>query len=458
MVWWRSRYLLLFGWGVIWFLPAFERTSRVLNDWLPFEVGARTLVHYQNMKVWSTPALHLYVDNPQLQIGPPPLLALALFQHLSPYVVALGFGLVMCALGIVSLAALEACAKALTEPRHHVRLHVVSFTAGVAVVAVWCHQMGVWRHLDDAMGLLCICAGMWLCARRRPWWLIAVVVGTGVSIKPWAVVAAPLILGLPRRQWGKAALLAMAVAAAWWSPFVVAAPGTVQSLASYHIFPDPGSVLALVGLHGDMSGWLRPVQFAIGVAVASYVGILGRWTAAPLAGLAIRVGLDPYVYSYYGLGPLLAAIAADLTSDSKLPRWTLFTILVEFCVPMSGSPTTEAIARLAWGAVIVGWFTRPRASWQMDETARVGCAQNHGWMELRIPHLLPQVAVFGCRSKLCHRAEGQEKSTPAARWGRKARGLEGPRVRPAASAGASQGGPRSGKLATPACYLSEGSE
>ena len=341
-------------------MPGFERTSRNLNDWLAFEVGARTLVHYQNMEIWSTPALHLYVDNSQLQIGPPPMLAITPFEQFSPHAVALGFGLVMCALGVASLAALESCAKTLAARHLHTRITALAFVIGVVVVGVWCHEMGIWRHLDDAMAITSVTLGLWLCARHGPWWVIALVLGTGVASKPWVVVAVPFLLGLPRPLWGRTALLLLATAAAWWSPFVIAAPSTVHALASYRTHPGPGSILNLLGVTGDVSGWLRPAQFAAGIAVASFVAAGGRWVAAPLAGLAARVAFDPYAYPYYGLGPLVAAVIVDLSSGSRFPRWTALTMLVEFCIPMFGSPAVGAIDRATWCVIVLVWCTRNR--------------------------------------------------------------------------------------------------
>ena len=353
----RYRYVLLVAWGVFWFLPEFNVTSRILSDWLPFEVGARTLAHWHHAKVWATPALYLYDNNPQLQIGPPPLLLVAAFERFSPHTVALGFGLAMVAAGVAAVGALEAFARNLPVPPRRGGLCFASFAlVEVVTVAVWSHEVGWWRHLDDVMALLGICLALWLCARRSSWWVVGLIMGTAVAAKPWALVALPLLAGLARSERARAVLLTIVVAGAWWAPFVLAAPGTVHALGDYHIFPQPGSVVALFITHRDVAGWLRPVQLTLGLGCASYVAARGRWLAAPLAGIAVRVLLDPYAYGYYGLGPVLAGFAVDLSGTRRhLPLWSSLALGVEFGVPWLAPPNVAAAARLAWslGVLVV---------------------------------------------------------------------------------------------------------
>ena len=81
-------------------LPPSDYSLGSMNDWIPFEIGARTLVHYHHMTAFATPALHLYADTPQLQFGPLPILLLAMFQGFTPHAVAVGFGVAMVAIGV----------------------------------------------------------------------------------------------------------------------------------------------------------------------------------------------------------------------------------------------------------------------------------------------------------------------------------------------------------------------
>src|SRR3954467_13534361 len=109
-------FLLLICWGVLWMLPPSSYTLGQLNDWIPFEIGARTLVHYHHIAAFETPALRLYADTPQLQFGPLPILLLAAFQSYSPHAVAVGFGVAMVALGVASMAAIESAARTMVTP------------------------------------------------------------------------------------------------------------------------------------------------------------------------------------------------------------------------------------------------------------------------------------------------------------------------------------------------------
>jgi hypothetical protein len=140
-------------------------------------------------------------------------------------------------------------------------------------------------------------------------------------------------------------------AAFWWAPFVISAPGTAQALGHFPVIVAPGSVLHLIGLRGNVAGWLRPVQFTLGVAVGTYVGVRRHWTAAPLAALAIRVMTDPYTYGYYGLGPLVFALLVDAAGGGyrRLPTYTAATAMIEFGLPACGlHGDALGAAKLIW--------------------------------------------------------------------------------------------------------------
>jgi hypothetical protein len=53
----RYRYPLLMVWTLPWFFLAQKYRTGGLNDWLDFEFGARTLIHYNSH--YNTGALHL---------------------------------------------------------------------------------------------------------------------------------------------------------------------------------------------------------------------------------------------------------------------------------------------------------------------------------------------------------------------------------------------------------------
>ena len=158
----------------------------------------------------------------------------------------------------------------------------------------------------------------------------------------------------------------------FWGPFVVAAPGTIHALGAYRVYPRQGSILWLVGLHDHMFGGLRPIQLGLGVVAASVVALRGRWTAAPLVGIAVRVAFDPYAYGYYGLGPILAALLWDLTRPNetgqrRLPVWTAWTLVVEFGLHPFAPLSVDAVARLVWVVSVLGVFLLARRQGESPE-------------------------------------------------------------------------------------------
>ena len=369
----RLRYVALVGWGVLWMLPPNHYTLPLNNDWIPFEVGARTLVHYHHIKAFQTPALHLYADTPFLQFGPLPIYLLAAFQSFKPHAVATGFCVAMITAGVVSIAALESAACALVPPQRQAQVRRTTFAIAAVLVPIWSFEVGFWHHLDDVLALLCVCLGLRVIATRGAWWLLAALLGTAAATKPWAVVCTPLLLALPREKWAKTALATIATGIAWWLPFLLAAPGTLGALGGYATFPYPGSVWFLLGVHANGADWLRPLQLGAGLAAVGYVTLRGRWRDALLVGSAVRILLDPFSFSYYVFGPMLGALLVDVTERKRLPRWTLGTLAFIWLLPRMSThsplwgvvlppvhlPTLSAIARLVWALAVVARLVTP---------------------------------------------------------------------------------------------------
>jgi hypothetical protein len=109
-------------------------------------------------------------------------------------------------------------------------------------------------------------------------------------------------------------------------------------------------------MHGSVAGWLRPTQFGLGIAAGSWMVWRGNWAAAPLAGIAMRVALDPFTWAYYGLGPVLAALIWDLArpGSRRVPTWTLWTVGIEFGLRLVVSPTATGIGRVVWVLSVCG--------------------------------------------------------------------------------------------------------
>src|SRR5579875_188865 len=232
----RWRYALMALLAVPTFVVATTYRSKGLDDWLWFEFGARVLIHYGPH---YTGGLHLYAEHNIVQIGPPPLLVVAALQWLPPHVVGTLLAAVMAAVGIGCIRCAELTALALAPTAKRGRTRVAATCAGVVAAPLWAWEAGQWRHLDDVMAIGCVMAAMALISRNRSWWLAGALVGVGVASKPWALILAPVLLGLPRQTRSKAALLAIAVAGGFWAPFVLADAGTVHALGALRLQVSP---------------------------------------------------------------------------------------------------------------------------------------------------------------------------------------------------------------------------
>ncbi|HVT22358.1 MAG TPA: hypothetical protein VHE57_13330 [Mycobacteriales bacterium] len=340
-------------------LHAYHKTFPWLSDWVVIQVGARTLVHYHLTNLYSGPRLHVYVDNPDIQIGPPVLWSVAAFEWLNDQALYKLFSVVSAVIGLVGvLSAFAAGGWVRPDRSNALRLRTALALATVVTTALVANEADRWKHIDDVMALTLALLAAYLIARQRAWWLIGLLLGTGIAAKPWALILAPILLALPRRDLARTTLVTICVAAAWWAPFVIAAPDTLQALGHYEIRPTNGSVLYLVGLHGPVQRWLRPVQFFLGLGVGAFVCRRRDWLAAPLAALAARVLTDPFAYGYYGLGPLLFAAMYDAGGRGwrGYPTFTAGTVAIEFVLPyylnahqslLAGSKAAWAIAMLA---------------------------------------------------------------------------------------------------------------
>ena len=206
----------------------------------------------------------------------------------------------------------------------------------------------------DRSGNACLCPG-------KAWWLTAALLGFAAASKPWAILAAPLLLGLPRHRRAPAVVVLLASAGVWWLPFVLADPATVSSLGGLHVVPDLGSVPHLLGLRGDASRWLRPVQFGGGIVAGIIAAQRRSYLAVPMVAVAWRVASNPSDFSYYGLGPLLVALGIDLVirRPRTIAPCTLGTTFVFFALPLFAPASLCAAARLVWCVALVAAVVRP---------------------------------------------------------------------------------------------------
>jgi hypothetical protein len=355
----RLRFWML---GVLALAAAVPAGGR--GDWNLFVDAGRDLV--------GGLGLELYAERQDIQTGPITLLAAWLFSHL-PTDGFVPSVLVVAALGIESLRRVERIAIASTDAVRH----MCTLLGGIVVVFAWA-KLGGDGHLDDAAVLgiaVAAVASGWSPGRR------AVALGLAVAIKPWAVIVAPLVLapvviaylGHPLRvrlaRVSRAGLtptaIYVAIVAAFWAPFVIAAPSTLDALRPSVLLADD-SVLALFGVNpAELSAALRSGQLVLALAVAAWCVWRGTPHHALMAAVGVRLATDPATWSYYTPGLLIGTMLWDHgTRGRRIPILTLVCGAMLVPAWIVDDPDMRAVMRLVACVLAVGAAitTRPKPS------------------------------------------------------------------------------------------------
>jgi hypothetical protein len=330
-----TLWLTILAWTAGWGLA---RATPSGISWHFFVDGVRGL---------GADGLHLYAAQPQLQIGP---LAFAVAAPLQALPASVGLIVAQVLMTAALPLALAVIAPLVTGPHRATRL----LATALVLAPTWTVLSVRWAHLDDALALVLLCLALRACRDGRVV-LGGLAVGLAVDAKPWALVGIPLLLLLPRPRNGFAVAIATTVAA--WAPFVVADPSTLTALHPRVGISD-SSVLRLLGVRGTVvPGWDRTAQLLLAPLVALITAVRGRWPAALLAGIAVRLVLDPQDLAYYAAGAVLAAALVDLLlTRTRLP-WATLSASVVFWQPFTPDfahrlTTTHGLA--LW------WFEHPQ--------------------------------------------------------------------------------------------------
>jgi hypothetical protein len=199
--------------------------------------------------------------------------------------------------------------------------------AGIPFVLLWLRLAAYTAHVDDVVILVLVPVGCAALARRRPGWA-AVALAAAAATKPWAVVFLPVLLAAGGRRGVALTLGAGAAASLTWAPFLLGAPGTLDALRGFGIDVTPNSGLRALGLTASATPpWVRPAQLLGGLAVSSAVVLRGAWPAAPAAGVAVRLLLDPATHHYYSVGFLVAGLLWELTRDPTRLPWRTAAVM-----------------------------------------------------------------------------------------------------------------------------------
>ena len=275
--------------------------NRLDTDWSMLTAGGRAL--------FGPSALSLYQTNPNLQAGPPVLILVRLLDFL-PGEWGVDVAHVLLAfIGWFLLYLAERWyvpgVRFFSAPPRQGLLTVV---VGLPVLLSWVALAGHVPHLEDGLALLtfvvafrAVSQGRGVCA--------ALLVGLTAAWKPWAVVALPMLWGLPRR-W-RLLLLAVAVPAACWLPFVVGDSATFDTI-SHGFELQLNSSLRALGLSSTFvpPSW-RGVELGGALAAASLVALRRDWRMAFAAGCTVRLLLDPAGFDYYIAGVLMATAVTE---------------------------------------------------------------------------------------------------------------------------------------------------
>jgi hypothetical protein len=331
---WLLAAAAICAWTVVW---AWGQWSPSAIGWHFFAGGAESLLHSSH--------LHLYADDPELQIGPLTFLVTVPLTWLPAATARAVAQVAMVAVGpllVLWLAPVVAPGRRLTRV----------LLAALVVVPAWAVLSVRWAHLDDVLAMaFTVAAIRAVLARRAVWGGIAL--GAAIASKPWAIGFLPLILVLDRGR--RAALTAtIGVTVAAWAPFLVADGATLRALRpTLPVAGDSG--LHLFGYRGEVApGWVRTAEMVAGPVLAFVAVLRRRWAGLFVLVFAARLVIDPQDLPYYVGSAVLAAVVFDLLATRHLVPWTALVTLVVLWQPFVDDPTTPISATQGWTH---WWFT-----------------------------------------------------------------------------------------------------
>ena len=322
--------------------------------------------------------LHLYATHPQLQIGPLTFLAAAPLSGLPASLSGSVAAVVIAAAGPAMLLSLS----------HLPHLTITDRQRGLAaavLLPVWAELAVHYTHLDDALALVLLLAGMHAIARCRtiP---AALLLAASADAKPWALAFIPLLLVLPRDRWQRAVLVWLAAVAAAWLPFVLADPQTLHA-GGFAIANVASSSLRALGVTGASTpSWDRPVQLLLGAALGVVAVRRGRWLVVPAVVVSVRMLLDPGAYPYYTAGLVLATVVLDVGwRRTRWPWVSMGVVLGLYAVRAMGplTPTNEVLGWLRLVTILCVLAVALGPDWRAHRVHRTGQDQSAAYR--RVP-------------------------------------------------------------------------
>jgi hypothetical protein len=330
--------LIVAAWTVLW---TWTQCTPSAISWHFFADGADALLH--------TSHLHLYAQDPSLQIGPLTFIATASLTWLPAHAARVIAQILMTAAGPLMVLWL---APLVTIERRILRVTL----AALAVVPAWTVLSVRWAHPDDVLAMVFAVAAIRAVRSERPVWA-GLALAAAIASKPWAIGFLPLLLVLERRRVVAFVTAGLAAAAAW-APFLVA---DIDTMRAFHpavpVSPDSG--LHTLGYRGTtVPGWGRTAQLLAAPAVALVAVLRRHWPGLFLAAIAVRLALDPQDLGYYAGAAAIAAAVFDLLGTRWTMPWMTIITVVVMWQPFVADFSTVLTSTHGWSH---WWFTHPTA-------------------------------------------------------------------------------------------------
>jgi hypothetical protein len=325
-------------------------------SWHYFNSAARSL--------FSVDGFHTFARHPDLQFGPVATVAAEVSRTFGGNHTADLVSWLIAAEMVPLLMIVAHIAIGYGAPRRQVRTTV--FVGGLLLIVPWGELAFGTTHLDDAIALGATVVAMWAVMRQRPI-AAAILLATAVDAKPWALAFAPLLLVFARRERRCALGAYLGLVSAVWLPFLVVDAKTFDA-AKFTISNAAGSSLRWLGVRAATTPrWDRAAQIGIGGGIACVAALRRQWPSVMLAGMSVRILLDPGTHLYYSAGLVLGAVIFDAAVARWRLPWTAVIVLTLTVIPgryiSRVPPSIQGGARFVGTAVplfFVLWFAGKR--------------------------------------------------------------------------------------------------
>lgn len=295
------RYVILVAVTVVVYLHTLAKLGIYSGgDWYLFVIDA---------DVWASPhPFHAMAAAKTLPTAPFTVVVCAWLRHLGSRNGWQGTCFLMFALAPLLILIIERAARRTRTA--DARLHSSLLVGGCLLILAWAGAAGTFGHPDDVFALVALAVAAYGCAGDR-WVVAAVGIGVAAAFKPWGFYFLPLAaVADPRRVRGIGVALAIGVLP--WVPFVAVDRHSLD--AGHFVVPvmrDSSLRLFGIGVHQHVT-WVRLLQPALICGLGAIAVLRRRWQLLLWLGFAVRINLEPGAFAYYGVGPVVGALIADL--------------------------------------------------------------------------------------------------------------------------------------------------